>query len=280
MVTFTMLRFISYPVSRALLMLAEFGQFWHFVGQVFRQGLFTRRLDSRAAARRRVWAQMYDIGLKSVPVVMVTGAFVGMTLAVQSYNQFKSIGLEERLGSIINLSVLKELGPVLAAVMLAGRVGGALTAELGTMHVTEQIDALRAMGTDPVKYLVVPRFLACLLLTPFLIIYTDMMGVLGGYLVSTGPLGVNSEAYWHYSAQGVERWDLFVGLAKGFFFGAFIALVSCFKGFHCGRGAQGVGKACTEAFVYSFIAILILNFVLAVASRGIYEIFWQVESIF
>jgi phospholipid/cholesterol/gamma-HCH transport system permease protein len=261
-------------------MLAEFGRFWHFVTQVFGQTFFTRRLGSSTAARHRIWVQMYDIGLKSVPVVMITGAFVGMTLAVQSYSQFKGIGLEDRLGSVINLSVIKELGPVLAAVMLAGRVGGALTAELGTMHVTEQIDALRAMGVDPIKQLVVPRFLACMLLAPFLIVYTDVMGILGGYLVSIGPLGINSEAYWRYSAQGVERWDIFVGLAKGIFFGACIALVACFKGFYCGRGAQGVGRACTEAFVYSFIAILVLNFLLAILAQGIYDTFWQLQSVF
>lgn len=271
-----MLRIKSYPVALFITWMAEFGQFWRFAVEVLHQGLFARRQGSRAAARQRIWIQMFDIGLKSVPVVMITGAFVGMTLAIQSYNQFKGIGIEDRLGSVINLSVLKELGPVLAAVMLAGRVGGALTAELGTMHVTEQIDALRVMGTDPVKHLVVPRFLACMLLTPFLIVYTDLMGVLGGYLVSVGALDINSEAYWRFSAQGVERWDIFIGLAKGFFFGACIALIACFKGFNCGRGAQGVGRACTEAFVYSFIAILFLNFILAVVSRTIYETFWHV----
>ncbi|MDH7600499.1 MAG: ABC transporter permease, partial [Sedimentisphaerales bacterium] len=123
---------------------------------------------------------MHQIGVRSVPVIMVTGAFVGMTLAIQSFDQLANLGLEERLGVLINISVVKELGPVLAAVMLAGRIGGALTAELGTMNVTEQIDAVRSMGVDPMRYLVAPRVLASVLLTPFLIIYADLLGVLGG----------------------------------------------------------------------------------------------------
>ena len=130
-----------------------------------------------------IFTQMNIIGVNSVPIVMLTGAFVGMILAVQAYDQLAGMGLEEHLGVLINVSVVKELGPVLTAVMLAGRVGGALTAELGTMKVTEQIEAVKSMGTDPVKYLVAPRVLACLLLTPFLIVYADLLGVLGGYFV-------------------------------------------------------------------------------------------------
>jgi len=224
----------------------------------------------------RLWTQMYEIGTKSVPVIMVTGAFVAMTLAVQSYAQLKNMGVEERLGSLINISVVKELGPVLAACMLAGRVGGALTAELGTMRVTEQIDAIRAMGSDPIRYLVWPRFLACVLLTPILTLYADVMGVLGGYAICVWHFKINSEAYWRFSADIVENWDILVGFSKGLFFGAGIALISCYKGFHCDRGAHGVGRACTEAFVSSFLAILILNFVLAVITKAIYATFWDI----
>src|SRR5512143_519975 len=136
--------------------------------------------SARGFANRRtyplIWNQMFFIGVRSVPVVMITGAFVGMTLAVQAYDQLAGMGLEEHLGVLINISLVKELGPVLAAVMLAGRIGGALTAELGTMNVTEQIDAVRSMGTDPIRYLVAPRLLASLLLTPVLIIYADVLG--------------------------------------------------------------------------------------------------------
>lgn len=226
-----------------------------------------------------VWTQMNIIGVRSVPVIMITGAFVGMTLAVQAYDQLAGMGLEEHLGVLINISVVKELGPVLAAVMLAGRVGGALTAELGTMNVTEQIDAIRSMGTDPIRYLVVPRLLACLLLTPVLIIYADLMGVVGGALVSFLQLGINSRAYWNFSASGVELWDVAIGVVKGFFFGGAIAVISCYKGFHCKEGAHGVGQACTDAFVASFISILALDFALAVIFKSIYLTFWPLKSL-
>ena len=226
-----------------------------------------------------IWTQMLIIGVRSVPVVMITGAFVGMTLAVQAYDQLAGMGLEEHLGVLINISVVKELGPVLAAVMLAGRVGGALTAELGTMNVTEQIDAIKSMGTDPVRYLVAPRLLACLLLTPFLIIYANFMGIIGGYFVSVIQFGINSRAYWSFSASGVELWDVSIGIIKGFFFSVAIAAISCYKGFTCKEGAQGVGQACTEAFVASFISILALDFALAVIFKAVYNTFWPLKSL-
>lgn len=226
-----------------------------------------------------ILTQMDIIGVLSVPVVMITGAFVGMTLAIQAYDQLAGMGLEEHLGVLINVSVVKELGPVLAAVMLAGRVGGALTAELGTMKVTEQIDAIKSIGIDPVRYLVAPRVLACFLLTPFLIIYADLMGILGGYFVSVIQLGINSEAYWSFSANGVELWDVLIGVVKGFFFGGAIAVISCYKGFTCREGARGVGQACTEAFVASFISILAIDFVLAVIFKAFYNTFWEVKSL-
>jgi phospholipid/cholesterol/gamma-HCH transport system permease protein len=226
-----------------------------------------------------ITTQMNAIGVQSVPVVMATGAFVGMILAIQAYGQLASMGLEERLGVLINIAVVKELGPVLAAVMLAGRVGGALTAELGTMNVTEQISAVQSMGTNPIRYLVAPRVLACLLLTPFLIIYADLLGILGGYAVSVLQLKINAGAYWNYSAIGVELWDVSTGILKGFFFGGAIALISCYKGFTCREGAQGVGEACTEAFVGCFISILFLNYVFAVVLAAIYKTFWAPRSV-
>ena len=226
-----------------------------------------------------IWTQMNIIGVRSVPVIMITGAFVGMTMAIQAYDQLAGMGLQEHLGTLINISVFKELGPVLAAMMLAGRVGGALTAELGTMNVTEQIDAVRSMGTDPIKYLVAPRVLACLLLTPVLIIYADLMGVLGGAIVSTMHFGINSRAYWNFSAGGVELWDVSIGIIKGFFFGGALAVISCYKGFHCKKGAQGVGLACTEAFVASFISILAIDLSLAIIFNAIYLTFWPIKSL-
>ena len=232
-----------------------------------------------ARAYPLILTQMNLIGVNSVPIVMVTGAFVGMILAIQAYDQLAGMGLEEHLGVLINVSVVKELGPVLVAVMLAGRVGGALTAELGTMKVTEQIEAVKSMGTDPVGYLVAPRVLACLFLTPLLIIYADLMGVLGGYFVGVIQLGINSRAYWAFSAEGVELWDVSIGVIKGFFFGGAIAVISCYKGFTCKEGAHGVGQACTEAFVMSFISILALDFALAVIFKAIYNTLWSVKSL-
>jgi phospholipid/cholesterol/gamma-HCH transport system permease protein len=255
---------------------ANIGRFGRFVWQSI--VACTRSLSSRQTYPL-IWTQMNIIGVRSVPVIMITGAFVGMTLAVQAYDQLAGMGLEEHLGVLINISVVRELGPVLAAVMLAGRVGGALTAELGTMNVTEQIDAVRSMGTDPVRYLVAPRILACLLLTPALIIYADLMGIVGGYFVSVIQLGINSRAYWEFSASGVELWDVSIGVVKGFFFGAAIAAISCYKGFTCREGAQGVGQACTEAFVASFISILALDFALAVIFKAIYNTFWPIKSL-
>src|SRR5947209_3466099 len=189
--------------------LAGFGHFCTFAGQTFRW-IFTGALKWKNL--RLLIPQMYEVGVRSVPVVAVTGAFIGMVMAIESYNSFKAIGQEIRMGSVINLSVVKQIGPVLAAIMVAGRVGGALTAELGTMNVTEQLDAMRVMGADPIRYLVVPRFLACVLLTPVLTIYSDLLGVLGGWFIAVRSLGVPSGPYWQYSAQGVDNYQIFEGI--------------------------------------------------------------------
>jgi len=255
---------------------ANAGRFTRFAWQAF---ISCIQSLLKTATYPLIWTQMEIIGVRSAPVIMITGAFVGMTLAIQAYDQLAGMGLEERMGVLIGVSVVKELGPVLAAVMLAGRVGGALTAELGTMNVTEQIDAVRSIGTDPIKYLVAPRVLACLLLTPFIIIYADVMGVLGGYFISVVLKGVNSQAYWSFSATHVELWDVSIGVVKGFFFGAAIAVISCYKGFTCKEGAQGVGQACTEAFVTSFICILAINLALAMIFKAIYNAFWTTKML-
>ena len=180
------------------------------------------------------------------------------------------MGLATRLGSVINISIVSELGPVLAATMLAGRVGSSMAAELGTMRVTEQIDALSALGTNPIYYLVVPRFLACVLLIPLLTLMGDFMGVIGGAVVSTQILSVDSFAYWKHTRDFVDSLDIFAGVFKSYFFGAAIALISCHRGFNSKAGAEGVGRAATEAFVFSFIAILFLDFVLGLAWNNVY----------
>ena len=228
----------------------------------------------RLRGLRLLMRQMFLVGTCSLPVVMVTGAFVGMVLAAQSVRQFQILGLEGQLGAIVNLSVLRELGPVLAGVLLAGRVGCAIAAELGTMRVTEQIDALRSMGSDPIRELVVPRYLACLLLSPFLVLYADLLGVIGGYFVSVYGFGVDAAQYMRYARNAVEFYDIFLGLFKSVFFGGSMALICCHKAFRCKPGAAGVGQACTEAFVASCIVILGLDFVLNVVLNEIYIAIW------
>ena len=232
-----------------------------------------RWILTRLPSRRVLVPQMYEVGVRSVPVVLATGCFVGMVLAVQMYQQLHKLNAESAAGPITNIAIVKQLGPVLAAVVLAGRVGGAMAAELGTMRVTEQIDALRAMGADPVRYLVVPRFLACLLLIPVLTVFGDAIGALGGYLVSVKALGITSHYYMEQSRTIMENWDIFVGLIKSVFFGALIAIICCYKGFRAEGGAAGVGRATTVAFVASFISILVVNFFLEVLLRFIYNFY-------
>jgi phospholipid/cholesterol/gamma-HCH transport system permease protein len=215
----------------------------------------------------------YQVGVLSLPVIALTGTFIGMVLAVQSYFTFRDLGLETRLGAVINMTLVRELGPVLAATMLAGRVGSAIAAELGTMRVTEQIDALESMGTDPVHYLAVPRFLACIFMIPTLTIMADFMGVVGGYLYSIHILGIDEHHYWKNSESFVQLFDLFSGIFKSFFFGAAIALVSCYRGFHCTPGAEGVGRAATASFVWSFVLILAIDLFLGKLIYSAYY-FW------
>ena len=231
-------------------------------------------LVSRMPQRETLLPNFYQIGVLSLPVVALTGTFIGMVLAVQSYSQFRMVHLETRLGAIINMSLVRELGPVLAATMLAGRVGSAMAAELGTMRVTEQIDALSSMGANPIQYLVVPRFLGCLVLIPTLTIMADFMGVVGGWFYSTQMLGIDNHHYWENSQKFVGAFDLFGGVFKSLFFGAAIALISCHRGFHCDPGAEGVGRAAYSAFVNSFVVILILDFSLGVMLDRVYYMLW------
>ena len=196
-------------------------------------------LFSRPLKRETLLPALYQTGVLSLPVIALTGTFIGMVLAVQSYVQFRQLGLETRLGAVINMALVRELGPVLAATMLAGRVGSSMAAELGTMRVTEQIDALASMGANPIHHLVVPRFLACLLMIPTLTIMGDFMGIVGGYFYSVLVLNIDKHHYWFNSQEFVGSWDLFSGVIKSFFFGAAIALVSCHQGFYCGPAPKG-----------------------------------------
>ena len=264
------MNFVESLGDRGITWVGSLGEFGRFVASIF-YWIFR---GPGKFARRQLIVQMYEIGTLSIPVVMITGAFIGAVLAIETHPQFKTLGLEGRIGSVINTSVVKQIGPVLTAVMLAGRVGGALTAELGTMRVTEQIDAMRVMAADPVRSLAVPRFAACLLMMPVLTIFSDALGMGGGWFMSVHMLGVNGADYWHYSQQGIDLYTIWTGFIKSFFFGSAIAAIACYKGFNAGSGAQGVGRACTEAFVTSFIVILVMNFFLALALNTIYQKLW------
>lgn len=225
---------------------------------IFAMRTFTWML-TRLPRRETLLPNFYQVGVLSLPVVALTGTFIGMVLAVQAFFTFRDLGLETRLGAVINMSLVRELGPVLAATMLAGRVGCAMAAELGTMRVTEQIDALESMGSNPIHYLVVPRFLACIILIPTLTIMADFMGVVGGYFYSVVILDIDMHHYWTNSEKFVNTFDFFSGIFKSVFFGGAIALVSCYRGFHCTPGAEGVGKAATSSFVWSFVLILVID---------------------
>ncbi len=240
-----------------------------------------RWLFARLPRRETILPNFYQIGVLSLPVVALTGTFIGMVLAVQSYSQFHKMHMETLMGSVINMALVRELGPVLAATMLAGRVGSSMAAELGTMRVTEQIDALTSMGADPIHYLVVPRFLGCLVLIPTLTIMADFMGVVGGAFYSVYLLGIDSHHYWENSRQYVGNFDLFAGVFKSMFFGAAIGLISCHQGFRCDPGAEGVGRAATSAFVYSFVVILLVDLMLGIVLDTLYYSLWPAgRSIF
>ncbi|MEQ9459998.1 MAG: ABC transporter permease [Phycisphaeraceae bacterium] len=248
------------------------GQFGAFTRFSLSAGWWTGHWLSGRSRVGLLLPQFYSIGTRSIPVVGLVGLFVGAVLGIEAFDQFEAIGQESRLGGIIGLSVLRQIGPVLAAVMIAGRVGGAISAELGSMKVTEQIDAIRVMGADPVDYLVVPRVVACVVMVPVLTVFSNLMGVFGGHVVCVWGFGVDSRLYWDFSQRFIGNWDIFTGLGKALIFGLTIGLISCYKGFHCGSGAQGVGRAATDSFVTAFIAIIVLNFFLAKFFKDMYYI--------
>jgi phospholipid/cholesterol/gamma-HCH transport system permease protein len=219
-----------------------------------------------------------DVGVASVGVISITGGFIGMVLAVQAYGQFHTLGMDTSIGAVIHMSVVRELGPVLASVMLAGRVGSAMAAELATMRVTEQLDALACLGVDPVKFLVAPRVLACLALTPLLTVLADLMGLIGSTLICLGVYDIDSYHYWRHTREFVKDWDLLTGLAKALVFGGVLSLIACHRGFNSRPGAEGVGRAATEAFVLSFVAILVIDFFLALFFNGLYSLIWPAVS--
>ncbi len=200
--------------------------------------------------------QMFEIGVMSLPLVFLTSLFTGMVLALQSAYQLRLFTAQQFTADLVALSICRELGPVLTAMVVAGRVGASIAAELGTMKVTEQIDALKSLAMDPVEYLAVPRFLAAIFMLFALTIYADIIGMLGGYLVSVFKLGISSHEYIKRSIDSLMVKDVMTGLIKAFCFGGIISIVGCFYGFNTKDGAEGVGRATTYAVVVALIAII------------------------
>ena len=222
-------------------------------------------------AWRDLLYQIYFVGVKSQSVVLVTGAFTGMVLGAQTYFQFHKVKMDTATLAVVSVSMCSELGPVLTGLMVAGRVGAAIAAELGTMRVTEQIDALRTLATHPVDYLVVPRLMALHIALPFLTAEAIAVGIGAGFLVGVYLLGIEPTYSWYNMLRYTATADVVVGIIKAFIFGGIVALVGCYKGLYCGSGAQGVGRATTEAVVYSSIAILISNFFLTMTLGQIFH---------
>ena len=222
----------------------------------------TRLIFKRPFNLKDILRQMEEVGVNSIPVVLITGAFTGAVLALQSYIGFKRFNAETFVGTVVALSMTRELGPVLTGLMVSGRVGSAMAAELGTMQVTEQIDALYTLAVNPIKYLIVPRLLAALIMMPVLVVFADLIGIAGGYFVSVKVLGSNPYIYmdrtWNYLVLN----DIYSGLLKACIFGIIIAIVSCYQGFYTQGGAEGVGKATTKAVVLSCLLILIFNYII------------------
>ena len=203
-----------------------------------------------------------EIAWFSLPVVALTAIFTGMVLALQSYTGFARFNAEDAVANVVVLSITRELGPVLAGLMVAGRIGAAFAAEIGTMRVTEQIDALTTLSTNPMKYLVAPRLLAGTLAMPLLVVVADTLGVMGGWLIGTQQLGFASGAYLKATFDFLQFWDVASGLVKAAVFGFIVTLMGCWCGYNSGGGAQGVGRATTSAVVSSSILILAFDYIL------------------
>jgi phospholipid/cholesterol/gamma-HCH transport system permease protein len=208
----------------------------------------------------RVLKQIWFVGWKSVLVICLTGAFTGMVLALQGYPTLRRVGSEAFLGPLVALSLIRELGPVLAALMVTGRAGSSIAAELGIMRTNDQIDALELMGLNPLRYLVVPNLLACLIALPMLAAIFDVVGIFGGYLVGVRLLGLNSGTYFGEMTNYVEVHDVVGGVYKAMSFGVLIAWVCCYKGFYSRFGAEGVSAATTQAVVNSSVLILVWDY--------------------
>lgn len=242
--------FFSVFGRRVMSFLAFLGGLANLISQTFSLAFVPPFRSSRMVEQAK------KAGVESLPLVSLVALFIGIIMALQTAVQMQRVGSEMYIASIVTLSLVRELGPVVTALVVAGRVGAAIAAEIGSMQVTEQIDALETFATNPVQYLVVPRFLALTFMLPLLTLYADLLGILGGYLMCVYKLGISSSMYWNITFESLYFKDLFSGLFKSVIFGMIISLVSCYEGFNVEGGAQGVGKATMRAVVNSFILVV------------------------
>jgi phospholipid/cholesterol/gamma-HCH transport system permease protein len=247
-----------------LAQLAQLGGMLILLGDILKTMVMGR------ARWRETVEQVFKIGWQSQAVVIITGAFTGMVFAVQTGLQFHKVKMDTAVGAGVSVAMLRELAPVLTALMVSGRVGAAIAAELGTMKVTEQLDALRSMGTAPVDYLAVPRFVALVVALPLLTAEAMVFGIYSGYWVAVNMLKIDPAYFLVNMYKFAALKDVTSGLVKALFFAVFIALISCYKGFNAGEGAEGVGRATTQAVVVSSLTVLISNFFIAVLFNTVF----------
>ncbi len=251
-----MLKFLEMLGSRLLRFIEETGKIVQLLLQACRWGIRPPYYLKNAIR------QMLEVGVNSIPVVLITATFTGMVLALQTHTGFQRFNAESLVGTVVSLSMTRELGPVLTGLIVAGRAGSAMAAELGTMRVTEQIDALHTLATNPIKYLVVPRILAGIVTLPLMTVLSDIVGIYGGYFVSVRVLHANPTVYLNRTWDYLEFTDIYSGLLKAAAFGLIIALIGSYKGFYTRGGAEGVGKATTGSVVISSMMILISDYFL------------------
>ena len=249
-------RFLEYIGTKVLDALS-------FVGDVMLLFVGAIRQMPQKLRPRHIMHQMSHLGVDTLPIVSLTLLFTGMVMTLQMAGEMIKFGAESTVGGIVAIAVGRELGPVLVGVVAAGRTGSAMTAEISTMKVTEQIDALRVMATNPLGYLVVPRMMACMIMVPLLTVYGNLIGVLGGWVVALKYFGISSSVYWHSIEQFADGADFYAGLIKAMVFGLVIATVGCYYGMRAPAGAEGVGTATTRSVVASIVVIFMLNVILS-----------------
>jgi len=250
------MRFIQYLGAWVLSLIEEMGKMFLFLLSAF---AWLVRPPLRV---KQIMKQIHFIGFKSSFVVVLTAVFTGMVLALQGYYSLRKFGSEALLGSAVSLSMIRELGPVLASLMVTARAGSAITAEIGLMRITEQIDALETMAINPLQYLITPKVVAAVLAVPLLVSIFDVVGITGGYVVGVKLLGVSAGSYWSSVESAVEWKDVYGGLLKGLSFGLIVSWVCCYKGYFTAMSAEGLGKATTEAVVLASVLILVWDYFL------------------